>query len=270
MFWIRRLFTLILGVVLVCPVCCAENYGNEASRRQSLNEEFGDYMVGVQEKIKKTWIPPNVEENGHATVIFKLDKNGQLISSYIKESSGNLVYDESALNSIKKASPYASFPTGASRDVISVMYSFDSSAVSSNYIKDLADQADKYMYNDNLRALSILDKAIREIDGDPASYFLYAKRHKINKIMGKNAEAQADYEKFKNLKATYDQQRIDKCKEALLKEETPFGYFTLANAYDLAGNYQQAINNIDKAISMTELNHAYKRYKAEIIMRNKQ
>ena len=76
------------------------------------------------------------------------------------------------------------------------------------------------------------------------------------------------FEGDKKRKIIYDAQRINKCKEALKEEETPFAYFTLANAYELAGDYQNALFNIDKAISMTELNHAYKRYRAEIIMKS--
>jgi tetratricopeptide (TPR) repeat protein len=86
--------------------------------------------------------------------------------------------------------------------------------------------------------------------------------------MGDAEAAKADIAESKRLKAVYDSQRINKCKEALALEETPFGYFTLANAYELAGDYQKALFNIDKAISMTELNHAYKRYRAEIIMKS--
>ena len=85
--------------------------------------------------------------------------------------------------------------------------------------------------------------------------------------MGNEEAAKADIAECKRLKTIYDNNRIQKCKDALRQEETPFAYFTLANAYDLAGDYNNAIYNIDKAISMTELNHAYKRYKAEIQMR---
>ena len=62
--------------------------------------------------------------------------------------------------------------------------------------------------------------------------------------------------------------RLSEVIKALEKDETPFAYFTLANAYELAGDFQNALNSIDKAISMTELNNAYIRYRAEMIMRN--
>lgn len=265
-----------LKYIAVLMLCFMLNYSAEAEdfnyaqtqKRISLQEEFGDYMNTVKDKISDTWTPPEVLEYGHATVIFKLDKNGELLSSYIKESSGNSLYDESALLSIQKAAPYAEFPINASRENITIMYSFDSSVVSANDVKMLVEQAEKYINKDNLTARNILDQAIKTIEGDPASYFLYARRYKLDKLIGDTEAADADLEKCKSLKIAYDARRIAKCKEALAKDETPFAYFTLANAYELAGDYQNAIYNIDKAISMTELNHAYKRYRAEIIMKS--
>lgn len=264
---LKYLVILSLGVLLTCPAYSEEfNYG-ETQRRISVQEEFGDYMTRVQEKISKTWTPPDVLENGHATVVFKVDRGGNLISSYIKESSGNTLYDESALNSIQKASPYYEFPENASREYITVVYSFDSSSVSANEVKDIVARSERYINVDNEKARSILDEAIKSINGDPASYFLYARRYKLDKALGDTEAAQADYEKCKELKIAYDKRRIAKCKEALAQDETPFAYFTLANAYELAGDYQNALNSIDKAISMTNLNHAYIRYRAEMIMK---
>ena len=257
-----------LGVMLVLPSYSEEFNYAQTQRKISLNEEFGDYMAEVRSKISKAWAPPNVLEEGHAGVVFKIDNNGNVISAYIKESSGNSLYDESALNSVQKAAPYPCFPENASRESITVMYSFDSSIVSANEVKDMVAQAEKLTGRDNETARKILDTAISTIQGDPAAYFLYARRYKLDKLLGDMDAAKFDMEECKKLKAVYDSQRINKCKEALALEETPFGYFTLANAYELAGDYQNALNNIDKAISMTELNHAYKRYRAELIMKN--
>ena len=240
----------------------------QTQKRISVQEEFSDYMGMVREKISNFWTPPDVLEDGHATVVFKLGRNGDLISSYIKESSGNSLYDECALRSIQKAAPYADFPANASRENITIVYSFDSSIVSANDVKKLVEQAEQFINTDNATARNILDKAIKAIEGDPASYFLYARRYKLDKLMGDTEAAAVDLEKCKSLKIAYDIRRIAKCKEALAQDETPFAYFTLANAYELAGDYQSALYNIDKAISMTELNHAYKRYRAEIIMKN--
>ena len=264
----KIIITLSLVAFLSCPVFSEEFDYSQSQRRISVQEEFGDYMINVQNKIAKTWTPPDVIESGHATVVFKVDKSGNVISSYIKESSGNLLYDESALNSIQKASPYAEFPENSTRDNITVVYSFDSSIISANQVEALVKKADAYINKDNQMALNILDEAIKSVGGDPASYFLYARRQKINKLMGNTDAAEADLAECKRLKALYDKKRIAKCKEALEKDETPFAYFTLANAFEHAGDFQNALNSIDKAISMTELNNAYIRYRAEMIMRN--
>ena len=264
----RFICVFALSAMLVLPAYSEEFNYAQTQRKISVQEEFGDYMDIVRSKISKTWNPPSVLEEGHAGVVFKVDKDGNVISAYIKESSGNTIYDQSAINSIHKASPYPNFPENTSRESITVMYSFDSSIVNTNEVKDMIAQAEKLTNRDNKAARNILDNAIRIIEGDPASYFLYARRYKLDKLMGDTEAAKYDMAECKRLKAIYDNQRITKCKEALALEETPFGYFTLANAYELAGDYQNAIYNIDKAISMTELNHAYKRYRAEMIMRN--
>ena len=264
---LKYLVILSLGVMLSSAVYADESGYAQAQKRTSVQEEFGDYMTSVQDKITKTWTPPDVLEAGHAKVVFKVDRNGNLISSQIRESSGNTLYDEMALNAVQKASPYAEFPLNASRDSITVMYSFDSSIVSANEVKDIVARAERYINVDNRKARSILDEAIKSINGDPASYFLYARRYKLDKALGDTEAAQADYDKCKELKVAYDKRRIAKCKEALTQDETPFAYFTLANAYELAGDYQNALNSIDKAISMTNLNHAYIRYRAEMIMK---
>lgn len=267
---IKLIFTLLFGVMFISPVFAVDTEDSQPVKSVPVKYDFSDYMTEVRAKIQKSWTPPEVLEEGHAVVIFKIDKSGNVLSSYIKESSGNRLYDESALNSVQLASPYACLPDEAGREYITVLYSFDSSIVNANHVKELVQLSEQYTARDNERALRYIDEALREIEGDPAAYFLYARRHKINKLMGNTKEAQNDIAECKRLKELYDRRRINKCKEALAQEETPFAYFTLANAYDLAGDYNNAIYNIDKAISMTELNHAYKRYRAEIIMRNSQ
>ena len=265
---IKIVIALSLGVMLICPAFSSEADMNTPQRANYVKYDFSDYMSAVRTKIQRNWTPPEVLEEGHAVVIFKIDKSGNVVSSYIKESSGNRVYDESALNSIQLASPYAQLPEESGKETITVLYSFDSSVVKADHIKELVQMSEMFINQDNQMALKYIDQAIREIEGAPAAYFLYARRHKIDKLLGNHQAAIDDLAECKRLKALYDKKRINKCKEALAQEETPFAYFTLANAYDLAGDYNNAIYNIDKAISMTELNHAYKRYRAEMVMRN--
>ena len=141
-----RYIILLLALVTFSGVSYSADFDYaQMQRKISVQEEFGDYMNMVRDKISNTWTPPDVLENGHATVIFKLDKSGNLISFYLKEGSGNSLYDESALQSIQKAAPYAEFPANASRENITVMYSFDSSVVNANDVKALVEQSERYI-----------------------------------------------------------------------------------------------------------------------------
>ena len=136
-------------------------------------------------------------------------------------------------------------------------------------MKKIVADSEKFINVDNQMARKLIDEAIREADGDSVAYFLYARRYKLDRLMCEPEEAQKDLAECKRLKDIYDKNRIQTCARALEEEETPFAHFALANAYDLAGNYEKATEEIDKAISMTELNNAYKRYRMEICTRRK-
>ncbi len=267
-------------VLIICSILCLNmafvfaqenSYENSSGKYYgSVNtqSEFGEYMASLRNKIQRSWTPPDVLEEGHAVVVFKVDRYGNIISSKITESSGNSLYDQSAINAVEQAAPYDEFPETSKKEVLTIQYNFDSSIVKTDKVKKLVELSDKYVNRDNNLAREYIDTALKEIEGDYASYFLYARRHKIDKLMGDNNAAKADLQECKRLKILYDKRRINTCRLAAEKDPTAFSYFTLANAYDLAGDTENAILYIDKAISMTELNHAYKRYRAEIIMRS--
>ncbi len=230
--------------------------------------DFSDYMVNLREKIQKTWVVPQVMEEGHAIVNFKLDRAGNIVYSDIKQSSGNEVFDGSAINALYKAAPFGNFPSETNKEFITIRYSFDASIIDTDKMKTYVEKSERCLNVDNIAARSYIDLAIKELDGNPASYFLYARRHKIDKLIGDHKAAEYDLKKCKELKTEYDENRIRICKAALEKEKTSFGYFSLANAYDAAGDYKNALAAIDKAIEMTPLNQAYKRYRVEIFARN--
>ena len=124
-------------------------------------------------------------------------------------------------------------------------------------------------YNvDNKKALDYVNLALNEVKGDISSYFLYGKRSKIKKAMGDYFGAEEDLIECRRLKTLFDKKRINSCKLYAEMEKSPYAYFTLANSYDIAGDYSHAIEAIDKAISMTDLNNNYKRYRAELIKKS--
>ena len=76
--WYKYFIFMGVFVGLSIQAYSAELGNNSYQPRVSLQEEFGDYMQSVRNKISNTWTPPDVAENEHATVIFKIDKNGNL------------------------------------------------------------------------------------------------------------------------------------------------------------------------------------------------
>jgi len=254
MFWdlYKRLFiALTITVCLILP---------------AKSEDFSRYMSDVNEKIQNIWNPPEGIIEGHTEVVFKVDKTGNLLYYHIAEPSGNKAFDKSAVETIKKC-PFNELPANSENEYITIRYSFDLHAADSEKMKQYAELAEKYSTSDKKLALKYLDMAIGEIKGDSISYFLYARRCKINKELGNIDAANKDLAEFKKLKSLNNEKRIKACKKEAQANNDPFAYFTLANAYEAAGDYNNALAAINQAINMTPLNHSYKRYRAEMIIK---
>ena len=238
-----RLFILLLfGVYLFTPAFA--------------EEDFSGYMDELRGKIQKSWNPPeHLERDGHALVKFSVTRSGDVYAAEMLESSGDAVFDESAMEALKKASPFAHFPAETARGSLTIKYSFDTSIVNTGNMQRYLANADRYYNVNNRMALDYISRAIDEVDGDINAYFLYAKRSKIREALGDGDGARADMDESQRLKAKYDKKRIMASKLYAEVEQTPYSYFALAHTYDVAGDYTNAIKAIDKAIEMTNLNN---------------
>ncbi len=232
---------------------------------EKLQNDFSEYMAVLREKIQRSWNPPDFMEDGHAVVMFRINRQGEVLAVNIIESSNNNVYDESTIEAIKKSSPFNKFPAYTAKDSLTIRYSFDTSYVKTDRMKEYVKKADTFFNVNNDTALSYINLAINEVQGDIGSYFLYGKRSKIKRALGDTEGARLDLEECRRLKAKFDQKRINSSKLIAEMEKTPFSYYYLAYSYDIAGDYEHALEAIDKAIALTELNNQYKRYKQELI-----
>ena len=115
-----------------------------------------------------------------------------MISGDILESSGNPVFDESAIKAIHKSEPFGAFPANSTRETITVNYSFDTSFVKTDKMKEYYDLAKRYTYSDKKEALKYINLAIEEVHGDVESYFLYKRRAKIKEGLGDHLGAKED------------------------------------------------------------------------------
>ena len=75
---------------------------------------LGEYAGIIIERIKGNWsIPSNLRHaQGHTTVIFYIDKNGQYTGLSIVGSSGSSSLDYAALSAIIGSNPFPPLPKG--------------------------------------------------------------------------------------------------------------------------------------------------------------
>lgn len=264
---IRKFLILWLCILFfVIEVQASDSsFYNRQTSNQKLQADFSDYMQNVREKLQKNWVTPDFLEEGHVRVLFKIDRDGNVISGDILESSGNLIYDESTVNAIHKSEPFGKFPENTTRQTITINYTFDSSLIKTDKIKELYEQAKRFMYTDRKLALQYLNQAIEEVGYDNESYFLYKCRAKIKEGMGEHIGAKEDFEQYEKMKRVVDIRRVHALKYRVEQEDSAFAYFYLAYAYEQIRDYDGAIWAINKAIERTDLNQQYKRYRTELV-----
>ncbi len=260
---------LIIAVCLLFALSVnAEGYNSYYSRpttNQKVQADFSDYMANVRSKLQKNWVCPDFLEEGHVRVLFRVDRQGNVIAGDILESSGNPVYDESAVNAIHKSEPFGLFPENTSRQFITINYSFDTSFVKTDKVKELYEQAKRYTYSDKQLALRYINEAIEEVGTDNESYFLYKRRSKIKEGLGDHVGAREDMQQYEKMKAKIDIKRVHALKHQAEQEDSAFAYYYLAYAYEQIRDYEGAIWAINKAIERTDLNQQYKRYRTELV-----
>ena len=261
---------LLISIICVLLFNNSFAYGfdiqqNYPTRNLQVQSDFSSYMQNVNDKLRKNWSSPDFLEEGHVRVLFKLDREGYVISGDILESSGNPVYDESAVNAIHKSEPFGNFPENSTRQTITINYSFDTSLVKTDKMKEYYDLAKRYTYSDRKEALKYINLAINEVQGDSESYFLYKRRAKIKEGLGDHLGAKQDFEQYESLKNKVDIKRIHALRHRAEIEDSAFAYYHLAYAYEQVKDYNGAIWAINKAIERTDLNQQYKRYRTELV-----
>jgi len=69
-------------------------------------EDLDSYYALITSKIWSQWVYPDLESKGLEVIIsIKIDRNGRIVSQEIEKSSGNELFDRSAIKALSKASP---------------------------------------------------------------------------------------------------------------------------------------------------------------------
>lgn len=87
--------------------------------------DFGPYMRDLQRRIKFNWNPPKGNESKRVVLLFKIAKNGQLLSCKVHKSSGLPAADQAALNAVKLTAPFRPLPAEYKGTSIDIQFTFD-------------------------------------------------------------------------------------------------------------------------------------------------
>lgn len=87
--------------------------------------DFGPYMRELQRRIKLNWDPPKGNESKTVVLLFKIAKDGRLLSSRVHKSSGLPSADQAALKAVELTAPFRPLPADFKGQSIDIQFTFD-------------------------------------------------------------------------------------------------------------------------------------------------
>lgn len=87
--------------------------------------DFGPYMRELQRRIKMNWDPPKGNESKRVVLLFKIAKDGRLLSCRIHKSSGLPSADQAALKAVELTAPFRPLPGDFKGASIDIQFTFD-------------------------------------------------------------------------------------------------------------------------------------------------
>lgn len=87
--------------------------------------DFGPYMRELQRRIKMNWDPPKGNESKRVVLLFKIAKDGRLLSLRVFKSSGIPSADKAALSAVELTAPFKRLPPEFRGQSIDIQFTFD-------------------------------------------------------------------------------------------------------------------------------------------------
>ncbi len=87
--------------------------------------DFGPYMRELQRRIKMNWDPPKGNESKRVVLLFKIAKDGRLLSCKVNKSSGLPSADQAALKAVELTAPFRPLPADFKGQSIDIQFTFD-------------------------------------------------------------------------------------------------------------------------------------------------
>jgi TonB family protein len=88
---------------------------------------FTYYLRLIQSKIGERWTPPRAAAAGgeRVVVLFEIQRDGQIREPTVERTSGNALYDQSALRAVTEASPFPPLPPEFKASSLRVHFGFE-------------------------------------------------------------------------------------------------------------------------------------------------
>ncbi len=87
--------------------------------------DFGPYMRELQRRIKMNWDPPKGNESKRVVLLFKIAKDGRLLSCSVFKSSGLPGADKAAISAVQATAPFRPLPAEFKGQSIDIQFTFD-------------------------------------------------------------------------------------------------------------------------------------------------
>lgn len=87
--------------------------------------DFGPYMKELQRRIKMNWEPPKGNESKRVVLLFKIARDGRLISHRVYKSSGLAAADRAAMHAVELTAPFKPLPPEYKGDSVDIQFTFD-------------------------------------------------------------------------------------------------------------------------------------------------
>lgn len=107
-----------------------KSYKSAKHQHNSKEPYFDTYMTNLQDKIKGNWNPPKAKDSNNVVLLFKVDRNGNVLKAKVLKSSNNTAVDKSALEALRKSEPLEPLPKEFKGKNVDVQFNFDYNVLS--------------------------------------------------------------------------------------------------------------------------------------------
>lgn len=94
---------------------------------------WGPYMRDLERRIKQNWNPPKGDASKRVVVLFRIGRDGRLLSIRIGKSSGSVSNDDAAKAAIELTAPFKPLPPEFKGNSIDIEFTFDYNVLGASY-----------------------------------------------------------------------------------------------------------------------------------------